>query len=86
MGTAYRGLSLTALGQAQEGLTLLTQGLTALRATGTVARFCWFRQLDSDQRHRIVAVFPVPQGLDRDAQHFGGVFLGPLTSRRVVCS
>jgi class 3 adenylate cyclase/tetratricopeptide (TPR) repeat protein len=37
MGTAFRGLSLTALGQAQEGLTLLRQGLTALRATGTVA-------------------------------------------------
>jgi predicted ATPase len=34
--TVYRGTSLSALGQAQEGLTLLTQGLTVLRATGTV--------------------------------------------------
>jgi predicted ATPase len=36
MATAFRGASLTALGQAQEGLTLLTQGLMAIRATGTV--------------------------------------------------
>jgi class 3 adenylate cyclase/predicted ATPase len=35
--TACHGASLTALGQAQEGLSLLTQGLEALRATGTVA-------------------------------------------------
>jgi tetratricopeptide (TPR) repeat protein len=34
--TAFHGASLTALGQAHEGLTLLTQGLDALRATGTV--------------------------------------------------
>ena len=34
--TAMRGASLIALGQAHEGLTLLTQGLEALRATGTV--------------------------------------------------
>jgi tetratricopeptide (TPR) repeat protein len=34
--TAFHGTSLTALGQAPEGLTLLTQGLEALRATGTV--------------------------------------------------
>src|SRR5260370_19124972 len=33
---AYRGRSLTALGQAQEGLALLTQGLAAIRATGAV--------------------------------------------------
>jgi class 3 adenylate cyclase/tetratricopeptide (TPR) repeat protein len=32
----YRGASLTARGQAQEGRTLLTQGLTAVRATGAV--------------------------------------------------
>jgi len=32
--TAYRGMWLTALGQAQEGLTLLTQGLAARRVTG----------------------------------------------------
>ena len=31
---AYRGRSLIALGQAQEGLALLTQGLAELRATG----------------------------------------------------
>ena len=35
--TAYRGVSLTTLGRAQEGLTLLTQGLAAVRATGIVA-------------------------------------------------
>jgi len=34
--TAFHGASLTALGQAHEGLTLVTQGLEALRATGTV--------------------------------------------------
>jgi predicted ATPase len=33
---AFRERSLTALGQAQEGLALLTQGLAALRATGAV--------------------------------------------------
>jgi tetratricopeptide (TPR) repeat protein len=34
--TAFHGASLTVLGQAHEGLTLLTQGLEALRGTGTV--------------------------------------------------
>jgi predicted ATPase/class 3 adenylate cyclase len=34
--TAFRGWSLTVLGQAQEGLSLITQGLVAVRATGTV--------------------------------------------------
>ena len=34
--TGFRGRLLTALGQAQEGLALLTQGLAATRATGTV--------------------------------------------------
>ena len=34
---ALRGRSLIALGQAQEGLALLTQGLAELRATGGVA-------------------------------------------------
>ena len=34
--TAWRGMSLTMLGQAKEGLALLTHGLTAARATGTV--------------------------------------------------
>ena len=34
--TAFHGASLTARGQAREGLTLLTQGLEALRATGAV--------------------------------------------------
>jgi predicted ATPase len=34
--TAFRGRSLTALGQAQEGLVLLTQGLAAVRAAGAV--------------------------------------------------
>jgi predicted ATPase/class 3 adenylate cyclase len=35
-GTAYRGWSLTALGQTQEGLALIKQGLAAVRATGTI--------------------------------------------------
>ena len=34
--TAFHGASLTARGQAHEGLTVLTQGLEALRATGAV--------------------------------------------------
>jgi class 3 adenylate cyclase/tetratricopeptide (TPR) repeat protein len=34
---AFRGLHLTSLGQAREGLALLTQGLSAVRATGAVA-------------------------------------------------
>ncbi len=34
--TAFRGRSLTALGQAREGLALLVQGLVAIRATGTI--------------------------------------------------
>ena len=34
--TVNRGLSLTVLGQAQDGLMLLTQGLAAVRATGAV--------------------------------------------------
>jgi tetratricopeptide (TPR) repeat protein len=34
---AFRGRSLTALGQAQQGLLLLTRGLAAARATGSVA-------------------------------------------------
>jgi class 3 adenylate cyclase/tetratricopeptide (TPR) repeat protein len=37
MGTAWRGLSLTALWRGQEGVTLITKGLAAVRATGTVA-------------------------------------------------
>ena len=35
---AHRGRSLTVLGQAQEGLALLKQGLTTIRATGAVVR------------------------------------------------
>jgi tetratricopeptide (TPR) repeat protein len=35
-GTAFLGLSLTAVGEAEEGALLLTQGLTMVRATGTV--------------------------------------------------
>jgi predicted ATPase/class 3 adenylate cyclase len=35
--TALRGWNLVTLGQAREGLTLLTRGLTAVRATGAVA-------------------------------------------------
>jgi tetratricopeptide (TPR) repeat protein len=37
VATVQRGWWLIALGQAQEGLTLMTQGLAAIRATGTVA-------------------------------------------------
>ena len=36
---AFRGRSLIALGQAQEGLALLTQGLAELRATGGVVKY-----------------------------------------------
>ncbi len=35
--TAFHGLSLTGLGQARDGLALLTQGLAAVRAAGSVA-------------------------------------------------
>jgi tetratricopeptide (TPR) repeat protein len=35
LAAAYRGSSLTARGQAREGIALLKQGLTAIRATGT---------------------------------------------------
>jgi predicted ATPase/class 3 adenylate cyclase len=46
--TAYRGAALTALGQAQEGLSLLTQGLTAVRATGAVCTTPWLVTLLAD--------------------------------------
>jgi len=36
LATAFRGSSLTALGQAQEGITLIKQGLLTARATGSV--------------------------------------------------
>jgi hypothetical protein len=36
LGTVHCGWSSTALGQAQEGLTSLKEGLSAIRATGTV--------------------------------------------------
>ena len=43
--TAFRGSSLIALGQAQEGLALITQGLAEVRATGSTANtlraFVW---------------------------------------------
>jgi predicted ATPase len=35
--TAFRGASLTALGQGQEGLSLITQGLAPIRAAGAVS-------------------------------------------------
>ena len=38
LATTFRGRSLAARGQAREGLTLLTQGLAALRATGAITR------------------------------------------------
>ena len=45
---AFRGRSLIALGQAQEGLALLTQGLAELRATGAVVStpmlFTWLAE------------------------------------------
>jgi tetratricopeptide (TPR) repeat protein len=34
--TAYRGASLTALGQGQEGLSLITRGMAGVRATGAI--------------------------------------------------
>jgi predicted ATPase len=36
LGLIYHGWSLVALGQTQEGLTLITQGLSGIRATGAV--------------------------------------------------
>ncbi len=48
LALAFRGRSLIALGQAQEALTLLTQGLTELRAIGAVvstpALFIWLAE------------------------------------------
>jgi tetratricopeptide (TPR) repeat protein len=35
--TAFRGMSLTALGQGQEGLSLITRGIAGMRATGAVS-------------------------------------------------
>ena len=35
--TVFRGVSLTALGQGQEGLSLITRGIAGIRATGAVA-------------------------------------------------
>jgi predicted ATPase/class 3 adenylate cyclase len=35
-GSAYRGWSLTALGQGHEGISLIKQGLSAVRSTGTL--------------------------------------------------
>jgi tetratricopeptide (TPR) repeat protein len=40
-GTVHRGTALTALGQAQEGLTLIIKGLSMFRATGAVAGTPW---------------------------------------------
>jgi tetratricopeptide (TPR) repeat protein len=40
-GTAQRGAALTALGQAREGLTLITKGLSMLRATAAVIGTPW---------------------------------------------
>jgi len=40
-GNANRGSSLTALGQAPEGLTFITEGLSTLRATGAVLLMPW---------------------------------------------
>ena len=48
LALAFRGRSLIALGQAQEALTLLTQGLTELRAIGAVVStpilFIWLAE------------------------------------------
>jgi predicted ATPase len=41
MGIMYQGWSLAALGHAQEGLTLLMKGLSAMRATGAAAATPW---------------------------------------------
>ena len=47
-GIAYRGWSLSALGQTQEGLTLIKQGLSAVRATGTVLMTPYWLMLLAD--------------------------------------
>jgi predicted ATPase/class 3 adenylate cyclase len=47
-GTAYRGWSSTALGQTQEGLALIKQGLAAVRATGTILMTPYWLMLLAD--------------------------------------
>ena len=47
-GMTYRGWSLTALRQEREGLTLLTKGLTVLRATGTIIMTPYWLMLLAD--------------------------------------
>jgi predicted ATPase/class 3 adenylate cyclase len=47
-GDAYRGWSLTALGQTQEGLSLIKQGLAAVRATGTILMTPYWLMLLAD--------------------------------------
>jgi predicted ATPase/class 3 adenylate cyclase len=47
-GMAYRGWSLVALRQEQEGLTLLAEGLATLRATGTVIMTPYWLMLLAD--------------------------------------
>jgi predicted ATPase/class 3 adenylate cyclase len=47
-GHAYRGWSLTTLGQTQEGLSLIKQGLAAVRATGTVLMTPYWLMLLAD--------------------------------------
>jgi predicted ATPase len=47
-GNAYRGWSLTALGQTQDGIALIKRGLAAVRATGTVIMTPYWLMLLAD--------------------------------------
>jgi predicted ATPase len=47
-GNAYRGWSLIALGQTEEGLPLIKQGLSAVRATGTILMTPYWLMLLAD--------------------------------------
>jgi class 3 adenylate cyclase/predicted ATPase len=47
-GTIYRGWSMAALGQAREGLALLTNGLSMIRATGATISEPWALTMSAD--------------------------------------
>jgi tetratricopeptide (TPR) repeat protein len=52
-GNAQRGRALTALGQAQEGLTLITEGLSMLRAVGAMVGTPWMLTNLADAHGRL---------------------------------
>jgi len=52
-GTVHRGAALTALGQAQEGLALITKGLSMFRFTGAVLGTPWILTRLADAHARL---------------------------------